>query len=161
MATKKTAKKTATKASTATSAKQTATKTGAKAEQTSKSTVDTVVENLTEAVEDVTERTDEFVETAVRFARDAAHASIGAGLVVQDRVSQRKFELIDYRTFNDEAKAKGEERVNEVQDFFEPITKRVNETVEPITERIEAQLPTPVREAIVERRERMRELLAV
>ncbi len=158
MATKKTtAKKTTTKA------KATAKTTAKKATKTAapKSTVDSVVENVTDVVEGVGERAEDAFETAVRFAKDASYTSIGAGFVVQDRLSQRKFELIDYKTFLDEAKAKGHEQVVEVQNFIEPIAERINERVEPITDRIEAQLPTQVRDAIVDGRERVSKLLSV
>ena len=148
MATKKsTAKKTtARKAAPKASAKTTkATKTAAP-----KSTVDTVVENVTDVVEGVTERAEDAFETAVRFAKDASYTSIGAGFVVQDRINERKFELIDYKTFLDEAKAKGHEQVADVQSF-----------IEPIVDRVEAQLPTPVRDVIVDGRERVSKLLSV
>lgn len=155
--TAKTTKTTAKKATTKTSAKATS----AKKTAAPKSTVDSVVENVTDAVEGVTERAEDAFETAVRFAKDASYTSIGAGLVVQERVSQRKFEMIDYKTFLDEAKTKGHEQVVEVQNFIEPIAERINERVEPIAERIEAQLPTQVRDAIVDGRERMSKLLSV
>lgn len=153
----------ATKKSTAKTTKTTAKKTTKKvtAKAAPKSTVDSVVENVSDAVEGVGERAEDAFETAVRFAKDAGYTSIGAGLVVQDRLSQRKFELIDYKTFLDEAKAKGHEQVVEVQNFIEPIAERINERVEPITERIEAQLPTQFRDAIVDGRERMSKLLSV
>lgn len=149
--TKTTARKATPKASTKTTAKKAA----------PKSTVDSVVENVTDVVEGVTERAEDALETAVRFAKDASYTSIGAGFVVQDRINERKFELIDYKTFLDEAKTKGHEQVTEVQNFIEPIAARINERVEPITDRIEAQLPTPVREAIVDGRERVSKLLSV
>ena len=137
-------KKTAAKKSTTSKKASTATET---------STVDSVVDEVTERAEDA-------FETVVRYAREAAHTSIGAAFVVPERINQRKFELIDYRTFLDEAKAQGEERAADVQHFFEPFVQRVNDAVEPITEKIEAQLPAPVREAIVDGRERVRELLS-
>ena len=135
---------------TAANAKTTAEDTATKAADDAKSAFDSIIENVSEAFEGVAGRTEDALETAVRYGRDASFAYIGAGFVVSDRISQGKFELMDYQAFIDEAKAKGEARVTEVQEFFEPIS-----------ERFEAQLPAPVRDAIVDGRERVRELLKV
>lgn len=122
-------------------------------------TVDSVVSAVNKAFQDAQRNTEDVVEGAVRFSRDAAHVSIGAPFVVQQRIAGRNFEVVDYRTFLDEAKAEGSERVGELQELVEPMTARVTEVVDPITERIEAQLPTQVRTTLQDNRRRMRDLL--
>lgn len=107
------------------------------------------------------DRIGEAVGTVARFARDGAHASIGAGFVVQGRLAERKFEFIGYRTFLEEAKAEGQARVNDLQEFVEPAMTQFSELVEPIADRIENRLPAPVRDALADGRERVRELLTV
>ena len=146
MATKKTTTKKTTTAEKTTSKKSAAAKTAAETAGTKKS-------SGTETA------AAEALETAVRVAREATHATVGAGFVVQDRLAQRKFEIVSYRTFLDEARTVGAERVTEVQDFFAPFAKRVTETVEPVAEKFEERLPSPVRDALVDGRQRVRELL--
>jgi hypothetical protein len=168
---KKTINKTATKAANKTGRKTTARKPAAKRATTRKSAAKPAAKPVVETaaavqpavasmVEDVTERIEDMVNTTVRFARDAAHTYIGMGVVVQDRIVRRSADTARYDNFLDEAKAKGADRVNEIQGFIEPIVQRVADRFEPLTERFEANLPAPVKGALETSRQRVRTLLA-
>jgi hypothetical protein len=172
MATTTTAKKTAAKKTAAkktTARKTTAKKTAAKktaakktaATKTAAPTAASVTDDVQELVEDATKRFEESVDVAARFARDAAFVSLGTPFVIQDRIVERNFELVDYRTFLDQAKAKGEVQFEEIRSAIEPITDKFTQTVEPIVERIEENLPKQVKDVVDANRARMRELLPI
>lgn len=136
-------------------------KTAPKRSAAPKPTVDSVRETVNKAFEDAQARSEEAFESAVKFTRDASYVSIGAPIVVGERLSNRQFELMDYQAFVDAAMAKGHERVADFQNYVEPLTMRVSEVIDPITERVEAQLPEQVRTTLQDSRKRMRELLDV
>ena len=113
------------------------------------------------AAKDIVARVEEIVTDAVKFVRDAAHTSIGMGMVAQRRLINRDAtDKLTVESFLQESKGKGHELATEIQDRVEPIVQRVNERFEPITDRIEANLPAPVKEAIETGRQRVRKLLA-
>jgi len=151
--TKSTAKKTTAKRATSKkAAKQ------PKAEQAT-TTTKGFVADVDGFIDETSDRVEDAIETAVRFARDAAHTYVGMGFVIRDRVSERKFELVDYRTFLDEAKVKGEAQLSEIQSKIEPISARFTQTVEPVAEFIESTLPHQVKDVIDSNRDRVRHLL--
>ncbi len=113
------------------------------------------------AVDEFTTRVEDAMVDAVKFMRDVTNTSVGVAVVVQDRLVHRgATETATYPNFLEEAKAKGEARMTELQDRFEPIVQRVADRFEPITERFEANLPAPVKDALETNRERVRKLLA-
>jgi hypothetical protein len=113
------------------------------------------------AIDEVTTRVEDAMVDAVKFMRDVTNTSVGVAVVVQDRLVHRgATDTATYPNFLEEAKAKGEARMTELQDRFEPIVQRVTDRFEPITERFEANLPSPVKDALEANRERVRKLLA-
>jgi hypothetical protein len=157
-------KKTTAKKTTArkTGARQTAAKKTLTTKAATAPAEQTSVRSVNDRLDGVSDRLEDAFESAVHFARDAAHTYIGIGLVVQDRITNRGTAATS-RSGNllTEAKDKGHDRVTEIQHWIEPYAKRVTERFEPITERIESTLPAPVKEALDSGRERVRELLAV
>jgi len=114
------------------------------------------------AVDQITGRVEDAMADAVKFVRDVTNTYVGVVVVVQDRlVHSGATNTATYPNFLEEAKAKGEARMTELQDRFEPIVQRVADRFEPITERFEANLPAPVKDALETNRERVRKLLAV
>ena len=161
-----TAKKTATRkpAAKKTAAKQTATrkpvaKQTAAPKPAARMTMPTMP--TMPAVDQITGRVEDAMADAVKFMRDVTNTYVGVAVVVQDRLVHRgATSTASYPNFLGEAKAKGEARMTELQDRFEPIVQRVTDRFEPITERFEANLPAPVKEALEANRERVRKLLA-
>lgn len=149
--TKKTAKKTAARKPAA--KKTAARKPAAKQVETKKPAFDMP------DMDEINERFDDIMTDAMKFVRDATYTSVGVPLVVQERLSKREFTTMPYDEFMDEAKAKGETRVHEIQDRFEPYVQRLTDRIEPVTDRIEARLPEQVKEAIETGRDRVRHVL--
>jgi hypothetical protein len=151
-ATTKTTKKTTRKpAAKKTAAKPAAKKTETKAAET---------KHGVPAFDEINERVDDIVIDAVKLMRDAAHTSIGMGLVVQDRLVHRDLSRISYQEFLDQAKSKGEVRMSRFQDRVEPIVQRFTDRIEPVTDRIESRLPEQMKDALDSGRERVRHVLA-
>ncbi len=112
-------------------------------------------------VDQITDRVEDVMADAVKFMRDVTNTYVGVAVVVQDRLVHRGLtSTATYPNFLEEAKAKGEARMTELQDRFEPMVQRVADRFEPITERFEANLPAPVKDALETNRERVRKLLA-
>ena len=157
-----TTKKTAARPAARTTArKATATrKTATKKTATNKTAAAPVTE--TAKLDEVSDRIGETFDRSVKFARDAAHTSIGVGLVIQDRIARGDFMTsIDYAEFLDQAKSMGHDRVVDLRNQVEPYAQRITERFEPITNRIESALPQPVKSVVDAGRDRIRDLLAV
>ena len=162
MATTKTAAKKTTArkpAAKKTAARKPAAKKTATGQTASKQTA-AFVADVNEFIDDASDRAEDAFETALRYAREAAYTYVGAGFVIQDRVAQRKFDRVDYRTFLDEAKTKGEAQLSEIQSKIEPIAAKFTQAVEPIVDRIEETLPKQVKDAVEANRDRVRDLLS-
>ena len=110
-------------------------------------------------MDEVNERFDGIATDIVKFWRDATYTSVGVPLMVQERIAERDTSTISYTEFVEQSKAKGEVRVTEIQDRFEPMAQRFVDQFEPVAERIEARLPDQVKEAIEASRDRMRHVL--